>query len=47
MVGAVAASKRAGTPWWVYLLVAVLGAVSWEIVSSSAPYIRRLLSQRA
>jgi hypothetical protein len=31
--GAVATNKPAGTPWWVYLLVAVLGAIGWEWLS--------------
>jgi hypothetical protein len=31
--GAVAKSSRAGTPWWVYLLVLVVGAVGWELLT--------------
>jgi hypothetical protein len=36
--GAVAtATSSHGPPWWVYLLVAVLGAVSWEVISPYVP----------
>jgi hypothetical protein len=31
--GAVATNAPAGAPWWVYLLVAVLGAAGWELLS--------------
>jgi hypothetical protein len=31
--GAVATSTIVGTPWWVYLLVLVLGAVAWELLT--------------
>jgi hypothetical protein len=31
--GAVATSTKAGTPWWVYLLLLVLGAAGWELLS--------------
>ncbi len=46
--GAVATSTttRAGMPWWVYLLVAVLGAVVWEVVSAKVAPLRTLLRWR-
>lgn len=32
--GAVATSTKAGMPWWVYLLLLVLGATGWELLSA-------------
>lgn len=31
--GAIATATSSGPPWWVYVLVAVLGAVGWEVVT--------------
>jgi len=45
--GAVAtATSSSGLPWWVYLLVAVLGAVGWELFSAKVAPVRQLLRWR-
>ena len=44
--GAVATSTSANVPWWVYLVVAVGGAVGWEIVSAKVAPLRTLLRWR-
>jgi hypothetical protein len=46
--GAVAMSthEHAGVPWWVYLVVAVGGALGWEIVSAKVAPLRAVLRWR-
>lgn len=45
--GAVAtATSSHGPPWWVYLLVAVGGAVGWELFSAKVAPVRALLGWR-
>lgn len=45
--GAVAtATSRSGPPWWVYLVVAVFGAVGWELFSAKVAPVRQLLRWR-
>jgi hypothetical protein len=46
--GAVATSthEHAGVPWWVFVVVAVGGAVGWEIVSAKVAPLRTLLRWR-
>ncbi|MGI4871216.1 MAG: hypothetical protein ACRYFX_08570 [Janthinobacterium lividum] len=45
--GAVAtATSSKGPPWWVYLVVAVLGAVGWELFSANVAPVRALLRWR-
>ena len=45
--GAVAtATSSSGPPWWVYLVVAVLGAVGWELFSAKVAPVRQLLRWR-
>jgi hypothetical protein len=41
--GAVATSTKAGTPWWVYLLVLVLGAVGWGLLTQHVVTLKWLL----
>ena len=41
-----ATDKRGGTPWWVYLLVAVVGAAGWELFSVKVAPVRQLLKWR-
>lgn len=45
--GAVATSTTPGVRWWVYLVVAVGGAVGWEVVSAKVAPLRTLLRWRA
>lgn len=45
--GAVAtATSSSGPAWWVYLGVAVLGAVGWELFSAKVALVRQLLKWR-
>jgi hypothetical protein len=45
--GAVATAPIAsGPPWWVYLGVAVLGAIGWEVFSANVAPVRQLLRWR-
>jgi len=40
------ATSSHGPPWWVYLLVAVLGAAGWELFSAKVAPVRQLLRWR-
>ena len=40
------ATSSHGPPWWVYLGVAVLGAIGWELLSAKVAPVRRLLRWR-
>lgn len=44
--GAVATATDSGPPWWVFLVVAVLGAVGWELFSAKVAPVRQLLKWR-
>ncbi len=44
--GAVATVSDSGPPWWVYLVVAVLGAIGWELFSAKVAPVRQLLRWR-
>ncbi len=45
--GAVAtATSSSGPPWWAYLVVAVFGAVGWELLSAKVAPVRQLLRWR-
>jgi hypothetical protein len=40
------ATSSHGPPWWVYLVVAVFGAVGWELLSAKVAPVRQLLRWR-
>jgi len=44
--GAVATATSSGPAWWWYLVVAVLGAVGWELFSAKVAPVRQLLRWR-
>jgi|GEM_PF-1902065 len=39
-------TNRGGLPWWVFLLVAVSGAIGWEVLSARVAPVRQLLKWR-